>query len=177
MKKLTTVKHSLKLIITVLLIAFNIVNIQAQKFKYGYLNSDKLLSDMTEVKNANKQLETFITQINEHIKAKNKEYQQKIADYKKNEKTFSELIKKDKQNELNKLQEAIKQFQVNAQNEINKKKNELYKPAINKLKKVIIKFAKLNSYKFIIDKNTGQLLYYEEEDNIEPFIRKELGIK
>jgi len=166
-----------KITIVIILIIVNIVNINAQKFKYGYLNSDKLLSEMTEVKNANKQLETFITQINDHIKEKNKEYQQKIVDYKKNEKTFSELIKKDKQVELNKLQEAIKQFQINAQNEINKKKQELYKPAIDKLKKAIVKFAKANSYKFIIDKNTGQLLYFEEEDNIEPLIRKELGIK
>ena len=163
--------------ITILLIMFNIVNTQAQKFKYGYLNSEKLLSEMTEVKNANKQLETFITQINEHIKAKNKEYQQKVADYKKNEKSFSELIKKDKQKELNKLQEDIKQFQINAQNEINKKKQELYKPAIDKLRKAINKVAKENSFKFVIDNSKGQLLYFEEEDNIEPLIKKELGLK
>ena len=153
------------------------INIQAQKFKYGYLSSDKLLSEMIEVKNANKKLEAYILQINEHINAKNKEYNQKITDYKKNEKSFTELIKNDKQIELNKLKEAIKQFQINAQTEINKKKQELYTPAIIKLQKVIVKYAKANSYKFIIDKNTGKLLYYEEEDNIEPMIRKELGIK
>jgi len=163
--------------ITILLIMFNIVNTQAQKFKYGYLNSEKLLSEMTEVKNANKQLETFITQINDHIKEKNKEYKQKITDYKKNEKSFSELIKKDKQKELNKLQEDIKQFQINAQNEINKKKQELYKPAIDKLRKAINKVSKENSFKFVIDNSKGQLLYFEEEDNIEPLIKRELRIK
>ncbi|MBN1252969.1 MAG: OmpH family outer membrane protein [Bacteroidales bacterium] len=164
-------------LIVMLLIFSNITIIKSQNLKYGYLNSDKLLAEMPEIISANKDIEVFINQINEHIKTKNQEYQKKITDYKKEEKNLSDLIKLDKQKELNQLQEDIKEFQINAQNEINKKKNDLYKPAIDKLKKAIDEVAKENKFKFIIDNNKGQLLYFEEEDNIEPFIRKKLNIK
>ena len=167
----------IKVFIIIIFLLSSKVYINAQNFKYGYLNSDKLLSEMVEVKDANKKLEVFINQINEYLKTKNDEYQQKLTDYKKSEKAFSEIIKRDKQKELNNLQEDIKQFQINAQTETNKKRNDLYKPAINKLKKAISKVAKSNGFKFIIDNSKGQLLYFEEDDNIEALIKKELKIK
>ena len=119
---------------------------------------------------------SYIKQINEHINSKNEEYKIKLADFKKNEKSYNELILSDKQNELNKLANDIKQFQLSAQNDINKKKQELYQSAIVKLKDAIKSIAKENGYRFIIDNSNGQLLYAEDPDNVENLVRKKLGI-
>ena len=151
-------------------------NIYSQKFKYGYINADKILAEMPEIEKANKDLESYIKQINEHINSKNEEYKIKLADFKKNEKSYNELILSDKQNELNKLANDIKQFQLSAQNDINKKKQELYQSAIVKLKDAIKSIAKENGYRFIIDNSNGQLLYAEDPDNVENLVRKKLGI-
>ncbi len=148
----------------------------SQKFKYGYINADKVLAEMPEIEKANKDLESYAKQINEHINSKNEEYKKKLADFKKNEKTYNELILSDKQSELNKLASDIKQFQLSAQNDINKKKKELYQSAIVRLKEAIKKVAKENGFRFIIDNSNGQLLYAEEGDNVENLIRKKLGI-
>jgi len=161
-----------------LILLFAIISDSAfsQKFKYGFINADKVLAEMPEIEKANKDLESYMKQINEHINSKNEEYKAKLAEFKKNEKSYNELILSDKQNELNKLANDIKQFQLSAQNDINKKKQELYKSAIVKLKEAIKTVAKENGYRFVIDNSNGQLLYSEEADNVETLVRKKLGI-
>jgi outer membrane protein len=148
----------------------------SQKLKYGYIDANKILSEMPEIERANKELETYVAQINDYIKSKNEEYTTKLNDFKKTEASLSELIKQDKQNELNKMASDIQLFQQNAQNEINKKKQDLYQSAIVKLKESISSIAKENGFRFIIDNSNGQLLYCEEADNAENLVRKKLGI-
>ena len=132
---------------------------------------------MPEIEMANKELEGYVKEINDYINAKNEEYKKKSADFQQNEKTLSELIKADRQDELNKLAANIKQFQLDAQNTINKKKQDLYQNAVLKLKDAIKAVAKENAYRFIIDNSGGQLIYSEEEDNVDNLVRKKLGIK
>lgn len=151
-------------------------NSNAQKLKYGYVNAEKILLEMPEIKLANQELEAYIKQINDYINAKNEEYKNKLADFQKTEKNLSDLIKQDKQNELNKMANDINTFQQNAQNEINKKKQDLYKSAIVKLKAAISSIAKENGLRYVIDNSGGQLLYCEEEDNVDDLVRKKLGI-
>ena len=160
-----------------LLFSIVVQNIYSQKFKYGYINADKVLAQMPEIEKANKKLEAYMKQINEHINSKNEEYKTKLEEFKKNERNFNELILNDKQNELNKLANDIKQFQQNAQTDINKRKKELYQSAIIKLKDAIKQVAKENNYRFIIDNSNGQLLYAEEADNVEKLVQVKLGIK
>ena len=152
-------------------------SIYPQKLKYGYVNADKVLAEMPEIEKANKDLENHIKQINDYINSKNEEYKTKLADFQKNETSYNELIRTDKQNELNKLANDIKQFQLNAQNDINKKKQELYQSAIVRLKEAISSVAKESGFRFIIDNSNGQLLYAEEGDNVDDLVRKKLGIK
>lgn len=151
-------------------------NVYSQKFKYGYINADKVLSKMPEIEKANKELEVYMKQINEHISSKNEEYKTKLETFKKDEKTYNELVLADKQNELNKLANDIKQFQQNAQADVNKRKQELYQSAIKKLKEAITNVAKENEYRFIIDNSNGQLLYAEEADNVEQLVLAKLKI-
>lgn len=149
----------------------------AQKLKYGYVNADKILSEMPEIEIANKELEVYVKEINDYINSKNEEFKKKQTDFQVNEKNLSELIKTDRQEELNKLAANIKQFHVDAQNTINKKKQDLYQSAIAKLKDAIRAVAKENSYRFIIDNSDGKLLYCEEEDNVDNLVHAKLGIK
>jgi outer membrane protein len=151
-------------------------NTFAQKLKYGYVNADKILSEMPEIEIANKELEVYVKEINDYINSKNEEFKKKQADFQLNEKNLSDIIKTDRQEELNKLAANIKQFQLDAQNTINKKKQDLYQSAIVKLKDAIKAVAKENSYRFIIDNSDGKMLYCEEEDNVDKLVLAKLGI-
>jgi len=164
-------------LIIILIINLVAEDLCAQKLKYGYVNADKILAEMPEIGLANKELESYVKEINDYINLKNDEYKRKLADFQQSEKTLSEIIKADKQDELNKLAANIKQFQLDAQTTINKKKQDLYQSAILKLKDAIKAVAKENAYRFIIDNSNGQLLYSEEDDNVENLVRIKLGIK
>jgi outer membrane protein len=164
------------LLLIILIFSFLAEGLNAQKLKYGYVNADKILTEMPEIELANKELEGYVKDMNDYINSKNEEYKKKLADFQQNEKTFNELIKADRQEELNKLAASIKQFQLDAQNTINKKKQELYQSAVSKLKDAIKAVAKENAYRFVIDNSNGQLMYCEEEDNVDNLVRKKLGI-
>ncbi|MCF6240590.1 MAG: OmpH family outer membrane protein [Bacteroidales bacterium] len=162
-------------ILLILLIAATI-NSFAQKFKYGYINADKVLQEMPDIAAANKELEAYIKPINEYIKAKNEEYQNKLKEFNETQEGLSDFLRKEKENELTKMQVDLRQFQLDAQKEINKKKTVLYQKAIDKLKAAINEVAKENGYRFIIDNSKGVLLYFKKEDNVEHLVKKKLGI-
>ncbi len=167
-------KYTFLLLIFLVNISFSVV---AQKFKYGYINADKILQEMPDIAEANKKLEAYIKPINEYILAKNKEYQKKMKEFNADKDKLSDFLRKEKENELTKMQVDLKQFQLNAQKEINQKKAMLYQKAIDKLKKAINEVARENDYRFIIDNSEGVLLYFEAQDNVEPLVKKKLGIK
>jgi outer membrane protein len=152
------------------------INSHAQKLKYGYIDATKILMEMPEIDSANKKIDVEIRQINDYINQKNEEYKTKMADFQKSENELNELVKQKKQNELNSLAIDIRTFQQSAQNDMAKKKQDLFKPAIEKLKAAIAAVAKANGMRFIIDNTAGVLLYYEDADNVENLVRKQLGI-
>ena len=159
-----------------MLLAISFTNILAQKLKYGYIDANKILMEMPEISAANKELDAYSAKTNSYIKEKNDEYTKKLTDFQNSEASLTELIKQDKQNELIKMANDLKTFQQNAQNDFNKKKQELYQSAIAKLKEAISSVAKANGFRFIIDNSGGVLLYFEEGDNVENLVRKQLGI-
>lgn len=159
-----------------LLVGVVVFNLSAQKFKYGYINADKVLQEMPETVSANKALEAYIKPINDYINTKSAEYNKKLEEFNKTKDNLSVFLKKEKEKELNKLKDDLRQFQLNAQKEIGQKKGELYKSAIVKLKSAIATVAKEYGYRFIIDNSNGQLLYSEEQDNVELLVKKKLGI-
>ncbi|OQY03619.1 MAG: hypothetical protein B6I20_04690 [Bacteroidetes bacterium 4572_117] len=165
------------IIISLATFFFGFTNLSAQKFKYGYINGDNILQEMPEILMANKTLETYIKPINDHINTKSEEYKRKLEEFNKTKDNLSGFLKKEKEKEINELQSDLRQFQLNAQKEINQKKSELYQKAIIKLKAAIASVAKENGYRFIIDNSNGQLLYAEAQDNVELLVKKKLGIK
>ncbi len=129
---------------------------------------------MPEIAKANQDLKGFATQINAHIESKTKEYKTKLEEFNKNKQNYNSLVLSDKQSELNDLAKNIKEFQANAQRDLDKKRNELYGAAIEKLNKAIKDVAKANNLRFVL-KNDA-LLYMMESDNIDDLVRKKLGI-
>jgi len=166
----------MKKYVLLLIIGLISANLSAQKFKYGYINADKILQSMPEITAANKELETYIKPINDYINQKNEEYLKKLKEFNASKEQMSDFLKKEKENELTKMQVDLRQFQLDAQKEISQKKKILYQKAIDKLRTAISQVAQENAYRFIIDNSKGVLLYFEEQDNVENLVRKKLGI-
>ena len=145
--------------------------------KLGYVNSQELLSIMPEMTKADNDLKTFAKQYQDQLETMGKEFEKKGSEYQAAEKTMSEAVKEVKQKELQSLEARIRDFQQSAQEKIGKKKEELYKPILEKADKAIKDVAKEKGYSYVFDASSGGLLYANETDNLLPLVKAKLGIK
>lgn len=142
--------------------------------KIAHLRVDSLLTLMPEAKKAETIAQDFLKQFEKEIASMNTEFQTKYADYMANQATYSDLIRKNKEEELQMLQQRIEAFKEQAQQEYQNKNAELSKPIYDKAKKGIEAVAKEGGYKYVLDTSSGVVLYSEPSDDILMLVKKKL---
>lgn len=145
--------------------------------KFGYINSDELLSIMPEVRKADSSLQLYAKSYQDQLEQMMKEYQKKGQDFQAQERTMTEAVKEVKVKEIQQLEERIQTTQQSAQEKVAKKKEELYSPILEKADKAIKEVAKSNNFDYVFDASRGNILYAKESDNIMPLVKAKLGIK
>lgn len=172
-KQLTkTMKSILKPFIMALVIASPMASF-AQKA--AFIDLDSLISLMPEMEAAKKSSADYYKQLEGTLSTMQKELNDKIAEYQANEKNNTDLIKQTKQKELQDLDQRIKDFQMQAQSDFQKKNDDLTRPINDKAKKAIEKVAKAKGYKMVLDAST--LLYKDAADDLFNLVKTELGLK
>jgi outer membrane protein len=159
-------------------------NLSAQKvFKFGHIDSQGILQQMPDTKTAQATLEDEQKKIQEHLKTMQAEYQTKINEYMENEnlaaaapEKWTDLIKQEKESEIQSLQQRIQDFQGSAEKSLSDKQTQLYQPILDKVNKAIKDVAKEGKFTYIFDINT--VLYYSEESiDIAPQVKQKLGLQ
>ncbi len=149
----------------------------AQASKLGYINSQELLSLMPEVAQAEKDLQAFAKTYQDQLETMGKEYEKKIQEFQTQEKTMTEAVREVKIKEIQQLQERIEFTQQSAQEKVSNKKQEMYKPLLEKADKAIKDVATEKKYDYIFDASAGMLLYANESDDVLSLVKAKLGIK
>ena len=91
--------------------------------KIGYTNVDVILAKLPETKTVEAELKTRKDQYDNQYKQKVTDFQTKLQAYEKGAATMSDVIKADKEKELQNAQALIEEFQKNAQEDLQKKQN------------------------------------------------------
>ena len=168
------IKH---LFFTIAVILLTISTVSAQKF--GHLNSRLLLMEMPEIKNADNQIETYQKQLlgkgETMVKAFEANYNAYVNEA--NGGTLSALEMQKIEAELNTEQSKIREYEIEMQNLIGQKREELYKPLLDRVKTIIEKIGKENGYTMIFDTSvSGAIVHAEQSEDIIDLVKKELGI-
>ena len=164
-----------KIVLTLLAGTLMATASMAQKF--GYVNSQELLSVMPEMTKADADLKAYAKTYQDQLEVMGKEFEKKGTEYQTNEKTYSEAVKEVKQKELQSLETRIRETQSSAQEKVSKKKEELYKPILEKADKAIKDVAKEKGFDYVFDASAGSMLYAKDSDNILPLVKAKLGMK
>ncbi len=152
--------------------------VQAQNLKFGHINSQELLKAMPENDSAQAQLQRFAQQLQDQMDELQVEFNKKLQDYQSQQDQLTDLIRKTKEQELANLQKNIQDFQTAAQQEMQKKQQELLQPIIDKANNAIKEVARENGFIYIFDTAGGLILYYSEKSvDILPMVKKKLGIE
>ena len=167
-------KKSLRSVAIVTMIFATSVTAKAQKM--GHINLDSLLSLMPESKAAKQAGQDYYKQLESQVATMQTELQTKYQDYTQNQSTYSDLIKQTKEKELNELNQRIQDFQVSAQQALQKKNEALSKPIYEKAKKAIDQVAKENGFKYVFDTSSGIVLYSEPNDDVLGLVKKKLDL-
>ncbi len=150
------------------------INTAAQAQKVAHIAVDSLISVMPETKKAQGIAQDYLKALEKEVAAMKSEFDTKYNDYLTNEATYSDLVKKTKQEELQMLNQRIEEFRGQAQQDYQKKYGELSKPIYEKAKKAIDAVAKEAGYKYVLDTSTGAVIYSEPADDILVAVKKKL---
>ncbi len=145
--------------------------------KIGYIDSNEILSLMPETDSLQKELKAYADNLQKQLADMMQEYQTKAQDYQNNMATMSDLIRQTKEKEIGDLQKRIQQFQNSADQDLQKKQNDLFNPVIKKVKDAIRAVGAENHYNYILDIAQGVVLYYDNGESVLPLVKKKLGIK
>lgn len=164
--------------ISLLLFAFVAFTASVQAQKFGYINSQLIMSEMPQVKEMNANLESL-----------QKVLQKKGQDMVKNLKSDfqavqvkverGELSPQQQETEAKRLedeQKKIGEFEQDMQKQLAEKQQKLMTPILEKVNKAIEDVAKENGYTMIFDSSAGVLLYAEEEADLSTQVKVKLGL-
>ncbi|MDE6070260.1 MAG: OmpH family outer membrane protein [Alistipes sp.] len=168
-------KKAIKLTLAVAL-TLSASSLFAQKF--GRINTQEILLAMPETKEMNTNMQAYGKDLEDNLETIAVEFNQKLADYQKNYASYSDAVRQLKEKELQELQNRRQEFEQIAQQDYQKKQQELLAPIIDKAKAAIDKVAKDNGYIAVFDTATGSLASFDENQltDIAPLVRTELGI-
>lgn len=149
----------------------------AQSFKTGHINRDDIIMTMPAYDTAMKQYNAYGQELTNALELMQVEYNNKLDQYVKADKTLTELVKANKEQELADMQNRISNFQQQAQVQLQDKQAELLNPIIEQATQAINAVAKDGGYIYIYDIRT--LIYVDtvKSTDIGPLVKAKLGIK
>ena len=160
----------------VLICAMCATSLYAQKF--ARVNLQTVIAEMPEITKMQSDIEAFAKELGEQLEVMQVELNNKYADFQKNSATYNESVRNLKEKELVDLQQRISEFQQIAQQDIQKKQDELLQPILQKANEAVKKVASAGGYTAVFDTSLNALAYYDATaiTDIEPAVRTELGI-
>ena len=161
----------------VALLAFGGSAMAQKNIKLGHINSNDLMQIMPGRDTAMNLLQKEVEDLQAEMEAMKKEYETQVSNYLAKKDQLSELIRKSKESDIQKMAERIETFQSNAQKLLEDRQEELLKPIVDRAKAAIEEVGKENGYTYIFDAGVGTLLYSQDSDDIMPLVKKKLGLK
>jgi len=150
----------------------------AQNLKFAHVDSQKLLEIYPGRDSAEKVLQKEYNDMQVILEEMQVEFNKKYQSYLEKQDSLSSIAKKTKEEELQELQMRVQNFQSTAQEGLQQKEAELFKPIMDSAKALVEEVAKEGGYIYVFDVSGGQLLYQSEKSiDLLPVLKKKLGIE
>lgn len=147
----------------------------AQEAKIAFVNTQQVFMAMPEVSTMEKQMSDLNEKYKQELQQMQNEYQKKYADFVAQQDTLTENIRLRRMQDIQDIQERIDNFMQVAQQDVQKKQQELLQPIQEKLHKAINSVGEEKGYTYIID---PAALLYSGPNAIDAtsFVRAKLGL-
>ena len=145
--------------------------------KYGYINSEYILSQSQEFLEAQSKLEVEGRKLEKQYYDMAATLDSLQQDYERQKFLMTETNRASKENEMRRLAENIQKFQVEKlgpQGEFYQKQQALADPVLQKINSAIKKVGEDGGYDFIFDTVAGNILYAKDQFDLTEKVLQEL---
>ncbi len=166
-----------KIVIAVIfMLPLSIMAQNATELKFGHVNTQEIIMQMSQMKEAQTQLETLSKQYEGELTKMNEELQKKYQDFQAL-KDVDEAILSSRQEELMALNQRIELVKQTANEQIQKRQEVLVAPIIELVKKSISEIGDENGFIYIFDTSVPATVYQSSKSvDISPLLKKKLNI-
>lgn len=147
----------------------------AQEVKIAFVNTQEVFMAMPEVSAMEKQMADLNEKYKLELKQMQDEYQKKYSDFIAQQDSLTENIKLRRMQEIQDIQGRMDNFMQVAQQDVQKKQQELLQPVQEKLQKAITSVGQEKGYTYIIDP-AALLFTGNNAIDATPFVRAKLGL-
>ena len=147
---------------------------QAQS-KIAHINAQELIQAMPEMKTARAELEALTKTYQKDLQTMGAEFQNKVKQYDAEASTKTQEENTKRAQEVQTMEQNIRQFQGQAQQDMQKKEIDLLKPITEKAKAAILKVSKAQGFDYVLDSGQGVTILADGK-NLLADVKRELGI-
>ncbi|MCF7824258.1 MAG: OmpH family outer membrane protein [Candidatus Marinimicrobia bacterium] len=162
---------------TIRLIFLLLLSVAAFGQKFGYINSEFILSQFEEFREAQSKLEVEGRKLEKQYYDMAATLDSMQQEYERQKFLMTESNRGIKENEMRRLAEDIQKFQVDKlgpQGEFYQKQQALADPVLKKINTAIKKVGEDGGYDFIFDTVAGNVLYAQDKFDLTDKVLKEL---
>ncbi len=154
------------LFVSLLAFGTSIFSSEAQAQKIGFIDSQAILDQLPEARDAKRRLEVLTLEWQNEIKKKRDALDKMVREFQAKEVLYTDEIKQQKRKEMMDADKAIFEYQnqkFGVDGEYFRKQNELMRPIQDKLYSAMRAVAIDNDYEFVFDRASETLLLYANE--------------
>ena len=167
-------KHLKNLFIASTILLMSNLTLNAQS-KVAHINTQELVEAMPDMKNAKSELEKLGKTYETDIQAMATELQNKIKQYDAESSTKTDEENGKRLQEVQGMEQSIRQYQAQAQQDLQKKEIELLKPITEKAKNAILKVGNSQGFDYVLDSSQGQGVIMANGKDLLADVKSELG--
>ena len=167
-------KHLKSLLLAATLILSASLTLQAQS-KVAHINTQELVESMPDMKSAKSELEKLAKTYETDIQAMATELQNKITQYDAESSTKTDEENGKRLQEVQSMEQSIRQYQAQAQQDLQKKELDLLRPITEKAKNAILKVGNAQGFDYVLDSSQGQGVIMANGKDLLKDERTELG--
>ncbi len=153
---------------------FGATNLTQAQTKIAHINTQELVASMPATKSAQAEVEKLAKTYESDIKSMAEELDKLAKRYDAESASQTQEENMKRVQEVQTKEQSIRQFQGNAQQELQKKEFDLLKPITEKAKAAILKIGRAQGFTYVLDSSQGGVIMAEGKDMMAD-VKKELG--
>jgi len=167
-------KHLKNLLVVATILISSSMSVNAQS-KVAHINTQELVEAMPDMKNAKSELEKLAKTYETDIQAMATELQNKIKQYDAESSSKTQEENGKRLQEVQGMEQSIRQYQAQAQQDLQKKEIELLQPITEKAKDAILKVGNSQGFDYVLDSSQGQGVIMANGKDLLADVKAELG--